>query len=75
VEVGGVVEPIERPIVDARLFVGRCRDRLVRQEIEVGVRAEFADPCPTLDPIGCAVGDDCMLPHAKQGLHQGKPVA
>ncbi len=51
VQIGDVVEPIERPIVDARCLLGACDDRLVGQQIEVDPGPQLTDPLSTLDPV------------------------
>jgi len=39
VQIGDVVEPVERPIVDVGFIVTACCDRLVGQQVEVDVWA------------------------------------
>ena len=76
VQVGDVVEPVERPVVGVGLGVVAGRDRLVGEQIEIDVGAQFPDPLAALHPVVGAVGDDLAgrLVGPEQRVHQRQPV-
>ena len=56
VQIGGVVEPVERAVVDVRSLVGGRGDGFVGEQIQIDVRSQLPDPLAALDPVVGAVG-------------------
>ena len=80
-QIGDVVQSVERPVVDVRLVVGARRDRFVGEEIAVDMWPQLANPLAAFDPVLGAIvmehrclGGLCVT-GPQQRVHQRHPVA
>ena len=75
VQVGDIVEPVERAVVDVGLVLGLGSDRLVGEQIEVDVRPQLADPFAAFDPVWVrSIATASIAGSAQQRVHQRHPV-
>lgn len=75
VQVGDVVEPVERAVVAVADLVVADDERLVGEQIEVDGGAQLREPLPALHPVVGAIGGHGGRRRTEQVRHDREPVA